>query len=114
MLVERKFLEVGLEDLALYDNILRSRITKVATRPVLFPCAEFIGWIFPRIDIIGMMMNDVMNKGFSSFALAFLSATYNFPEKEVRMETEWVKSLQLNYVVTTKMMIVEKKTFRHK
>ena len=93
MLVERKVLEAGLEDLALYNNILRSRITKVATRPEIFPYAEVIGWMLPRIDITGMMMKDAANKGFASFALAFLSAAYNFPEKEVSMTTEWVKSL---------------------
>ena len=81
MLVERKFPKARLEDLALYDNILRSGITKLATRPEISPCTEVIGWMLPRIDIKGIMMNDVTNKGFSSFALAFLSATYNFPEK---------------------------------
>ena len=30
------------------------------------------------------------------------------------MTTEWVKSLQLDYVATTKMMVVEGKTSRHK
>ena len=39
MLVEKKVPEVGLEDPALYDNILRSKITKVATTPEDFPCA---------------------------------------------------------------------------
>ena len=32
MLVEKRVPKAGLEDLALYDNILRSRITKVSTR----------------------------------------------------------------------------------
>ena len=30
------------------------------------------------------------------------------------MNTEWVKSLKLDYVATEKMMVVEGKTFRHK
>ena len=38
MLVEKRVPEERLEDLALYDNILRSGITKVVTRPELFPC----------------------------------------------------------------------------
>ena len=42
-LVEKKVPEAGLEDLALYDNVLRSEITKVTTRLEMFPCAEFIG-----------------------------------------------------------------------
>ena len=45
LLVEKKVPKVGLEDMALYDNLLRSRITKVTTRPRIFPCEEVIGWI---------------------------------------------------------------------
>ena len=43
MLVEKKVPEAGLEDLALYENILRSGINQVATRPKILPCAEVIG-----------------------------------------------------------------------
>ena len=42
-LVEKKVLEAGLEDLALYDNVLRSEISKVTTRPENIPCVEVIG-----------------------------------------------------------------------
>ena len=45
MIVQKRVPEAGLEELALYDNILRYGITKVATRPELFPCTEDIGWI---------------------------------------------------------------------
>ena len=50
MLVEKRVPKVGLEDLALYENILRSGITKVSTRPDMFPCASssdgfFLEWI---------------------------------------------------------------------
>ena len=45
MMVEKRVREAGLEDLSLYNNILRSGITKVATRPKFFPYAEVIGWI---------------------------------------------------------------------
>ena len=48
ILIEKKFPKVGLEDLALYDNILRSGITKVSTRPDIFPCTEVIRWILPK------------------------------------------------------------------
>ena len=36
MLVERKVSEAGLGDLALYENILRSRLTKITTRKEFF------------------------------------------------------------------------------
>ena len=48
ILVEKKVLEEGLEDLALYENILQSGTTKVSTRPEIIPCAEFIGWILAK------------------------------------------------------------------
>ena len=95
ILVEKKVLEAGLEDLALYENILRSGITKVATRPEILPCAEVIGWIFPRMDTTWMMINDEENKGVASFAPSFISVAYFLPEKEISMTTEWVKRLNL-------------------
>ena len=39
LLVEKKVSEAGLEDLALYVNVLRFGINKVTTRPEIFPCA---------------------------------------------------------------------------
>ena len=35
---DQKVIDVGLEDILLYENILSSGITKVSTRPELFPC----------------------------------------------------------------------------
>ena len=58
-----------------------------------------------------MMINDEENKGVASFAPAFISAAYNLPKKEISMTTEWVKSLKLDYTVTTKIMVVEGKKF---
>ena len=114
LLVEKKVPEAGLEDLALYDNVLRSRITKVTTRLEMFPYAEVIGWILPRIDKTWMLMSNAENNGFASFAPAFLLETYSFPEKEISVTTQWVKSLKLDYIATTKMMMVEGKNFRNK
>ena len=81
-LVEMKVPEAGLEDLALYDNMLRSSITKVTTRPEIFPCVEVIRWILPRIDTT-RMLNDVENKGFASIEPTFLLVAYNLPENEL-------------------------------
>ena len=106
MLVEKKVPEAGLEYLDLYDNVLRSGITKVTTRPEIFPCVEVTRWILPRIDTTGMLINEAENKGFASFTPAFLSAAYSFPETEVSVTTEWVKGLKLDYAATAKMMMV--------
>ena len=43
MIKDQKVPDAGLEYLPLYENIMRSRITKVSTRPELFPCVEVIG-----------------------------------------------------------------------
>ena len=113
-LVEKKVLEVGLEDLALYDNVLRSRITKVTTWPEMFPCAECLGWIVSRVDTKGMLMNDIENKTFASFSLAFLLASYNLPKKEVSVTTEGVKGLKFDYTPKARMFMIDRKNFRNK
>ena len=43
MIKDKTIPYVGLEDMSLYINIKISSITKVATFPELFPCAEVIG-----------------------------------------------------------------------
>ena len=43
MLQEKTIPDAGLEDLDLFNNILRLRITRVPTKPELFPFSEFIG-----------------------------------------------------------------------
>ena len=72
MLVEKRVPEAGLED-ALYDNILRSGLTKASTRPEMFPCAQVIGWILPKVDVAGKIMNNVEDKGFASSTPGFIA-----------------------------------------
>ena len=69
ILKEKKVPKEGLEDLVLYDNILKSGITKVSTRPDIFPFFEVIGWILAKFDARGMIMYNVEDKGFSSSCL---------------------------------------------
>ena len=114
MLVEGKVPETGLGDLALYENILRSGITKIATRPKILPCVEVIGRMFPKIDTVGMIINDEKGQPVASFTHAFISAAYSLPEKEVSVTTEWVLSLKFDYTSNAKKMVAEGKTFRHK
>ena len=87
MLVERKVPEAGLEDLALYENILRSGITKIATRPEIFPYEKVIRWMFPKIDTVGMMINDEEGKHVASFTPAFISTAYSLPKIEISVTT---------------------------
>ena len=50
--------EARFEDLPIYANIERSSIMKVATRLEIFPCSEVIGWIFPKVDVTRMIMDN--------------------------------------------------------
>ena len=90
MLKEKSIIEAGLEDLVLYDNILKSRITKVSTRLEIFPCLEVIGWILSKANARGIIMYNVEDKRFSSFTPAFIAKAYSPPPLEVSMTTDWV------------------------
>ena len=79
MLQDQKILDASLEDLPLFDNILRSGITKVSTQPELFPCSEVIRWVLSKANAKGVIIYNVEDKGFSSFTLAFIAKAYNFP-----------------------------------
>ena len=93
---------------------MRSGLTKIATRPEVFPCTEVIGWLFPKIDMIGMIINDEEGKPITSFASAFISKAYNLPKVEISVTTDWVKNIKFDYTTTVKGMMTEGKTFRHK
>ena len=73
MIQDQKVPDTGLEDLTLFDNILRSGITKASTRPELFPCSEVIGWVLSKADAKGMIMYNVEDKGFASFTPVFIA-----------------------------------------
>ena len=101
-------------DLSLYENILRFGLTKIPTRPKVFPCTEFIDWILPKIDMVGMIINDEEGKPIASFAPTFISKAYSLPEVEINVTTNWVKSVKFNYTTTLKGMMIEDKNFRHR
>ena len=80
----------------------------------MFPCAEVIVWILPRVDAAGMIINNVEDKGFASFTPAFIAKAYSLPPSEISMTTEWVKNLKFDYIGTANIMVAEGKTFRNK
>ena len=65
--------ESRLGDLALYENILSSKLTKIATRLEVFPYAEVIGWILLKIEMVGMIIKDEEGNPVASFAPSFIS-----------------------------------------
>ena len=114
MMVERKVSEAGLGDLDLYENILRFGLTKIATKPEVFPCTEVIGWLLLKIDMVGMIINDEEGNPVASFAPTFISKEYSLPGVEINVTTHWVKSIKFDYTTIVKGMMTEGKTFRHK
>ena len=67
MITDKKFPDVGLEDLPLYANIKIFGIKKVATRPDLFSCAEVIGWIISQTNAATLVVKNMEKKFFASF-----------------------------------------------
>ena len=114
MLQNQKVPSIGLEYLPLFGNILSSRITKVSTRPDLFPCSKVIGWILSKVDAGGVIISNVEGKGFTSFTLAFIDKSYNLPVLEVSMTNDWINSLTIDYVGCAIMMMTEGKSFRQR
>ena len=51
-------MDAGLEGIPLYVNIKIYAITKVATHPNLFPCAEVISWILSWEDAATMIVSN--------------------------------------------------------
>ena len=113
-MVDKKVPEVGLGDLAQYENILRSGLTKIGARLEVFPCAEVIGWLLPKIETVGMIINDEEGNPVASFAPVFISKVYSLLEVEISVTTDWVTSLKFEYTTTLKGMMPEGKTFKHK
>ena len=70
--------------------------------------------MFPKIDTVGMMITDEEGNPVGYFTPAFISVAYSILEKEISVTAEWVKSLKFHYTATTKMMVAEGKTFKHK
>ena len=51
--------DTSFEEETIYANIERFALMRVATRPEIFPCSEVIGWIFPRADVITMILANI-------------------------------------------------------
>ena len=59
LIMRREVHDIGFEEETIYANIKRSSLMKITTRTELFPCSEVIGWIFPRVDVTTMILENV-------------------------------------------------------
>ena len=95
----------------IYENIERSALMKVATRPELFPCAKVIGWILPREDVTRMILENTTKQGYAAYSLAYVSMAYNLPTAQTYLTESWLKELNLDMVETVKKMMISRKNF---
>ena len=59
LITHREVPDTGFKEETIYENIERSALMRVATRPELFLCSEVIRWILPRVDVTTMILANV-------------------------------------------------------
>ena len=85
---------------------------KIATRPELFPCLEVIGWILPRADVTTMILENVDKQGYATYIPGYVALAYHFPEAQIYLTEDWLKSIRMDLVETLKRMLMPGKKFR--
>ena len=90
MIKDKTIPDVSLEYMPLYINIERSTITKVATCPELFMCAEVIGWILSQTDVATLVVNNTEKKGFASFIPAYIAKACKLSALQGFMTDKWI------------------------
>ena len=80
---DQAILDTSLEGIPIYANIRKSAIMKMSTRPELFPCAEVIDWILPRVDITMMILSNINGQGFSSYNPTYVDQACELPTPQI-------------------------------
>ena len=83
LITRREVLDIGFEEETIYDNIERSALMKIATRPDIFPCLEVIGWVLPRADVTSMILENVDKQGYAAYSPRYVALAYHLPEAHV-------------------------------
>ena len=104
--------DVGFEEMTIYANIEKSALMKVATRPELFPCSEVIGWIFPRADVMRMILENTVKQGYAAYSPAYVSMSYHLPTPQAYLTESWLNEVGMDLVKTVKRMMIPGKIFR--
>ena len=52
---------------------------KASMQPKLFPCAEVIGWILPKVDVTKMIFSNVDGQGFAAYSPAYVAQACKLP-----------------------------------
>ena len=112
LIMRREVPDIGFEEENIYANIERSSLMKIATRPKLFPCSEVIGWILPRVDVTTMILENVDKQSYATYSPGYVALAYHFPEAQIYLTEDWVKSIRMDLVETLKRMLMPGKNFR--
>ena len=111
MIANQNVPDAGFEKLTIYANIEKSVVTKVATRPELFPCSEVIGWILPRADVTTIILEKNAKHDYAAYSPAYVSMAYHLPPAQVYLTQSWLKEINLDLVETVKSMMIPGKKF---
>ena len=103
--------DTGFEELAIYANIEKYALMKIATRPELFPCSEVIGWILHRADVTTMILANTAKQGYAAYSLGYVSLAYHLPDAQVYLIEDWLKETNLDLVEIVKRMMIPGKNF---
>ena len=112
MIRDQEIPDMLLEEGPIYLNIKASGITRAATRPELFPCAEVIGWILQHADAEGRVINDSGKVAIASFQPPYLAVAYKFPRVQQALTDEWLG--QMNNIEMAKKLLIAGKHLRKK
>ena len=85
---------------------------KVAMRPEIFPCAEVIGWILPRVNVTKMILSNTEGKNYAAYSTAYVSQAYKLPTLQSYLKEEWLKGLDLDILDNVRRMMVHGNHFR--
>ena len=103
--------DAGLEDIPIYENIMKSAIMKVSTHPELFQCAEVIDRILPRSYIPKMILSNINGQGFVSYILTYVSQACKLPTPQIYLIEKCIKGLDLDVFDCVRKIIVHGKQF---
>ena len=112
MITNRSIPYTRLQDLLIYSNIERSTIMKVATRLKLFPCAEVIGWILPKVNVTKMIFSNTKGQVYAASNPADVAQAYKLPTPQSYLIEEWLKGLDLDILDNVRRIMVLGKHFR--
>ena len=114
MIRDQDIPDEGFEDMVLYQNIRRSRITKGATRPKLFLVQKLFGGFYHKQIPHQESFMTPKGKAFATFHPTHIAAAYKLPPPQVMMTEDWIKGINIDPLEYAKKMIVLGKQLRQK